>query len=167
MTDSKSEGILKSQFEAGVAFQNPAAKMLERGKGGKKKMFNQTPNPVLGALSCKKQAAFSKMVFRGWKWWYASLSGCWMRPPLAPLSDCSQWLNLNNVWMWGCICTLYSFTRVEERICVPMHSNICEYGDTPCVVYVRRWIQCCFSSYLNFPTQTYQNNKITTFEIRV
>lgn len=35
MTDSKSGGILKSQFEAGVAFQNPAAKMLERGKGGK------------------------------------------------------------------------------------------------------------------------------------
>lgn len=32
MTDSKSRGILKSQFRAGVAFQNPAAKMFERGK---------------------------------------------------------------------------------------------------------------------------------------
>lgn len=101
-------------------------------------MFNQTPNSALGALPCEKQAAFSKMVFRGWKWWYASLNGCWMRPPLAPLSDCSPWLNLNNVWMWGCICTLYSFTSVEERICVPMHSNIWGYGDTPCVVYVEQ-----------------------------
>lgn len=117
-------------------------------------MFNQTPNSALGALPCEKQAAFSKMVFRGWKWWYASLNGCWMRPPLAPLSDCSQWLNLNNVWMWGCICTLYSFTRVEERICVPMHINICEYGDTPCVVYVKQALNSVQFSFLRFPTQT-------------
>lgn len=54
MTDSKSEGILKSQFEAGVAFQNPAAKMLERGKGGEK---NVQSDAKLGTGSSSLQEA--------------------------------------------------------------------------------------------------------------
>lgn len=93
------------------------------------------------------------MVFRGWKWWYASLNGCWMRPPLAPLSDCSQWLNLNNVWMWGCICTLDSFVWKKGFVCLCIQTSMNMETHHVWLMWNRLWIQCCLQCNADF-TQT-------------